>query len=74
MPEVVLRLVTVYSGVPAADSYLPLMTLNMSCDEKRPNQALERTADRCEDLLSMISELKPEARLAFVSDRSSFSR
>jgi hypothetical protein len=39
-----------------------------------PNQALERTADRREDLLSMISTLKPEAPLALVSGRSAFSR
>jgi hypothetical protein len=41
---------------------------------KRPNQAPERTADRREDLLSMISTLKLEAQLAFVSGRSAYSR
>jgi hypothetical protein len=38
-----------------------------------PNQALERTADRREDLRSMTSTLKPEALLAVVSGRSAFS-
>ena len=41
---------------------------------KRPNQALERTADRREDLLSMISTLKSAAWPAVVSGRSAFSR
>jgi hypothetical protein len=41
---------------------------------KRPNQALERTADRRDNLFSMTSTLKPEAQLAFVSGRSAFSR
>ena len=40
----------------------------------RPNQPLERTADRCEDLLSMTSTLKPEAQLTVVSGRSACSR
>jgi hypothetical protein len=35
---------------------------------------MERTADGREHLLSMISELKPEAELAVVSGRSAFSR
>jgi hypothetical protein len=35
----------------------------------RPNQALERTADRRDNLLSMISKLKREAPLALVSSR-----
>jgi hypothetical protein len=39
-----------------------------------PNQALERTADRRENLLSMTSTVKLEAQLALVSDRSAFSR
>jgi phosphopantothenoylcysteine synthetase/decarboxylase len=38
------------------------------------NQALERTADRRENLLSMTSILKPKAKLALVSGRSAFSR
>jgi hypothetical protein len=37
------------------------------------NQALERTADRREDLLSMTSKLQLEAALA-LSGRSAFSR
>src|SRR5436853_1060175 len=37
------------------------------CDCNRPNHALERTADRREDLLSMTSTLKSEAQLAVVS-------
>jgi hypothetical protein len=41
---------------------------------KRPNQALERTADRRDNLLSMTSTLKPGAQLALVSGRSSCSR
>jgi len=41
---------------------------------KRPNQTLERTTDRREDLFSMTSALKPEAQLAVVSGRSAFSR
>ena len=40
----------------------------------RPNQALERTADRHENLLSMTSTLKTEARLAVAIGRSAFSR
>jgi hypothetical protein len=40
----------------------------------RPNQALERTADRLEDLLSMTSTLKPEAEHAVVSGRSACPR
>jgi hypothetical protein len=38
------------------------------------NQALERTADRRENLLSMTSTLQPEAQLALVSGRSAYSR
>jgi len=34
------------------------------------NQALERTADRRDNLLSMTSLLKPEAQLAIISGRS----
>jgi hypothetical protein len=41
---------------------------------RSPNQALERTADRREDLLSMTSTLNIEAPLAFVSGRSACSR
>jgi len=40
----------------------------------RSNQALERTADRREDLLSMTSKLKSDAALALVSGRSACSR
>jgi hypothetical protein len=40
----------------------------------RPNQALERTADRREDLLSMTSTVKPETQLGSVSRRSAPSR
>jgi hypothetical protein len=40
----------------------------------RPNQALERTADRRDNLLSMTSTLKSEAQLALVSARLAFSR
>jgi hypothetical protein len=39
-----------------------------------PNQTLERTADRCEDLLVMASTLKSAAELAVVSGRSARSR
>jgi hypothetical protein len=39
-----------------------------------PNQSLERTADRRDNLLAMTSTLNPEAQLAVVSGRSSFSR
>jgi hypothetical protein len=35
---------------------------------------MERTADRRENLLSMISTLKPEEQPAVVSGRSSLSR
>jgi hypothetical protein len=42
--------------------------------DKASNQALERTADRRENLLSMISKLKPTAQLAAVSGRSACSR
>jgi len=38
------------------------------------NQALERTTDRRENLFSMSSTLKPEARLVLVSGRSAWSR
>jgi len=38
------------------------------------NQALERTADRCENLLSMASILKPQAQPVLVSGRSACSR
>jgi len=38
------------------------------------NQALERTADRRLELLSMTSTLKSEAQLALVSGRSASSR
>ena len=41
---------------------------------KTPNHALERTADRREDLLSMTSTLKSEAPLALVNGRSALSR
>jgi hypothetical protein len=41
---------------------------------RTPNQTLERTADRREDLLSIISTRKPEAQLALVSGRSALSR
>ena len=40
----------------------------------RPNQALERTADRRETLLPMTSTLTLEAKLALVSGRSAPSR
>jgi len=40
----------------------------------RSNQALERTADRREDLLSMTSILNLEAQPALVSGRSAYSR
>jgi hypothetical protein len=39
-----------------------------------PNQTLERTADRREDLLLITSTLKSEAQLALVSGRSACSR
>jgi hypothetical protein len=41
---------------------------------QRPNKALERTADRREDLHSMTSILKAKAQLAVVSGRSACSR
>ena len=40
----------------------------------RSNRALERNADRCENLLSMTSTVNPEAPLALVSGRSASSR
>ena len=42
------------------------------CEES--NQALKRTADRRENLLSMASTLKSEAQLAVVSGRSACFR
>jgi hypothetical protein len=48
--------------------------LRMTFERRRSNQALERTADRRKDLLSMTSTLNPEAQLAVVSSRSAFSR
>jgi hypothetical protein len=44
------------------------------CHAYSSNQSLERTADRREDLLSMTSTLKLEARFALVSGRSALSR
>ena len=41
---------------------------------RTPNQTLERTADRRDNLLSMTSTMKPEAQLALVSGRSACSR
>ena len=46
----------------------------MSAMPNTSNQALERTADRRDNLLSMTSTLKCEAQLALVSGRSSCSR
>jgi hypothetical protein len=43
-------------------------------DANTSNQALERTADRRESSLSMISTGEPEAQLALVSGDSAFSR
>ncbi len=40
----------------------------------RPNQMLERTADRRANLFSMTSTLKCEPQLALVSGRSAYSR
>jgi hypothetical protein len=48
--------------------------MQSSISMKMPNQALERTADRREDLLSMTSTLKIAAELAVFSDRSAWSR
>ena len=45
-----------------------------STNGSQPNQALERTADRCENLSSMTSTLKLEAKHALVSGRSACSR
>jgi hypothetical protein len=39
-----------------------------------PNQALERTADRRVNLLSMTSTLNPSAQVALISGRSACSR
>jgi hypothetical protein len=44
----------------------------LSCQSS--NQALERTADRRENLLSVTSPLELEAKLALVSGRSACSR
>jgi hypothetical protein len=41
---------------------------------KRPNYAMEQTADRRENSLSMTSTLKLNAQLALVSGRSALSR
>jgi hypothetical protein len=53
-----------------------LVRIVRSCrrTEHRPNQTLERTADRRENLLSMTSPLNPGAPLAIVSGRSASSR
>jgi hypothetical protein len=53
-----------------------LVRIVRSCrrTERGPNQTLERTADRREDLLSMLSTLKREAQPAVVSGRSACSR
>jgi hypothetical protein len=50
------------------------LTEVIGCNDHWPNQALERTADRRENLLSMTSTLNREAQLALVSGRSSLSR
>ena len=42
--------------------------------KQRPNQTLERTADRRKNLLSMTSTLKSEAQLGVISVRSACSR
>jgi len=56
-----------------AQVFIPQSRRYECCDE-RSNHALERTADRCEDLLVMTSTLKLEAKLALVSGRSACSR
>ncbi len=55
-------------------SQLPEVFKFFSRPTKTSNQALERTADRRENLLSMTSTLNLEAQLALVSGRSAWSR
>jgi hypothetical protein len=55
-------------------SFVHARTLYKFRKAPSPNQALERTADRREDLLSMTSTLKLELELALVSGRSAWSR
>jgi hypothetical protein len=47
---------------------------NRAAPQNTSNQALERTADRRVDLLSMTSTVKPEATRVLVSGRSACSR
>jgi hypothetical protein len=56
------------------ESILLSMSSIFSSRSETPNQALERTADRRGNLLSMTSTLKTEAQLAPVSGRSACSR
>ena len=66
----------VYDEKNAEKVHDALVRIVRSCrqTEHGPNQALERTADRRENLLSMTSTLKPEAQHAVVSGRSAPSR
>jgi hypothetical protein len=66
--------VTISKGVQGSWKKIPRVRHSKPWIPHRPKQALERTADRREDLLSMISILKPAAQLAVVSGRSSCSR
>ena len=52
----------------------PIMTRLSFATIVTSNQALERTADRRENLLSMTSTVSPKAQLALVSGRSASSR
>ena len=54
--------------------YWPQFESVLEMSRNRPNQTLERTADRHEDLLSMTSSLNSEAQLAVVSGGSAPSR
>jgi hypothetical protein len=53
---------------------IPLRPVRKHILRKSSNQALERTADRRDNLLLMTSTLNPEAELALVSGRSACSR
>jgi len=59
-------------AVPSRSS--AIITVPNPCSQLRPNHAMERTADRRENLFSMTKTTHSEANPAFVSGRSSWSR
>jgi hypothetical protein len=66
--------VTISNGIEGSWKKVPRVRHSKPWTPHRPNQALERTADRRENLLSITSTLKLEAQRAVVSGRSACSR